>query len=307
MSASCPSCGASNLDGARFCGACARSLAPGCAPPGVPVADTGFVGRARELDTLRTRFERACAGSGSIVLLAGEPGIGKTRLAEELAASARMRGAPAFWPWVQVIRAYVRDRDPRGLMDEMGPGAADIGQVVPEVRGRLPDLPFPPRLDPEQARFRLFDSVTTFLKNAAHRQPLLLTLDDLHWADKPSLLLLQFLAQDLGDARLLVVGAYRDVELSPQHPVAETLAGLRRERAHERISLRGLAADEVTELVRAAFARDLDPSGLALARALHQETEGNPFFIKEILRRARARGRHRLRAAPRPRRTVGLP
>jgi predicted ATPase len=108
----------------------------------------------------------------------------------------------------------------------MGAGAADITEIIPEVREKLPDVEPPPILEPEQARFRLFDSITTFLKNAAQAQPLLLVLDDLHWADQASLLLLQFLARQMEGSRLLVAGCYRDVELSRQHPLSETLAQL---------------------------------------------------------------------------------
>ena len=120
---------------------------------------------------------------------------------------------------MQAIRSYVRERDPEQLRSEMGAGAADIAEVVSDVKERLPDLSPPPQLDsPEQARFRLFDSITAFLKTASQKQPLVLVLDDLHLADQPSLLLLQFVARELGGGRLLVVGAYRDMELSRQHP-----------------------------------------------------------------------------------------
>src|SRR5438552_1320569 len=185
-----------------------------------------FVGRERELEELRTSVDAARAGQGQLVLLAGEPGIGKTRTASELGTYARLRGfqvlwgrchetggAPAYWPWVQIIRTYLHDRDPRNVRSEMGTGAADIAQLVSEVRERLPDLPALPALEPEQARFRLFDSITAFLRNATAHQPLVLVLDDLHWADAPSLLLLQFLAREMGSARLLVIGTYRDIEL----------------------------------------------------------------------------------------------
>ncbi|HEU4759636.1 MAG TPA: protein kinase, partial [Dehalococcoidia bacterium] len=213
-----------------------------------------FVGREKEMDELRAGLEDALSGRGRLLMLVGEPGIGKTRTSEELATYGRLRslqvlwgrcyegeGAPAYWPWVQAIRSYVQDCDPAALLSEMGPGAADIAQVVSEVRDRLPGLPAPPALEPEQARFRLFDSITTFLKNAAKAQPLILVLDDLHWADKPSLLMLQFLARELRGARLMVLGTYRDVELKRQHPLAQTLGELNREGLSQRILLRGLS------------------------------------------------------------------
>jgi predicted ATPase len=159
-----------------------------------------FVGREAELAALAVDLAAAAGGRGGVVLLAGEPGIGKTRLAEELAAQATTQGAlvlwgrcwegegaPAFWPWVQIVRAYVEAADPAVLRQDMGAGAADIAQVVPAVHDRLSDVPTPPPVEPDAARFRLFDSLAEFLRAAATRRPLLLVLDDLHWADAPSL------------------------------------------------------------------------------------------------------------------------
>src|SRR5262249_36528197 len=150
-------------------------------------------------------------------------------------------GAPAFWPWVQAIRAHVQECAPDVLAGEMTSGAADIAQVVSEVRERLPGLPAPPTLEPEQARFRLFDSVTHFLRNVAQRPPLVLVIDDLQSADTPSLLLLQFLARNMRGARLLVIATYRDVDLNRHHPLAAALAELAREHLSERVLLRGLS------------------------------------------------------------------
>jgi predicted ATPase len=205
------------------------------------LAQGAFVGRQREMGELKGALEQALSGQGRLVMLAGEPGIGKTRTVQELASYAASRGtrvlwgwcyeeasAPPYWPWVQPIHAYVQQRDSEQLRSEMGPGAADIAEVVSEVQGKLPSLEPPPALPPEQARFRLFDSIATFLKSAAQSQPLMLVLDDLHWADKPSLLLLQFLARQLGESHLLAVGCYRDLELSRQHPLSEALAQLSR-------------------------------------------------------------------------------
>ena len=138
------------------------------------------------------------------------------------------------------MRSYVQQASAEQLTEIMGPGAADISEIVPNIRDKITDLETPPALEPEAARFRLFASVTTFLKNASQTQPLMLVLDDLHWADRSSLMLLGFLARQLGDSRLLLVGCYRDTELSRQHPLAETLAQLSREPVFRRQVLRGL-------------------------------------------------------------------
>src|SRR6266581_4188723 len=260
-----------------------------------------FVGREKEMDELRAGLEDSLSGRGRLLMLVGEPGIGKTRTSEEFATYARLRnvqvlwgrcyegeGAPAYWPWVQIIRSYVHDKEPKELMSEMGPGAADIAQVVSEVKERLPGLPAPPALEPDQARFRLFDSITTFLKNASRGGPLVVVLDDLHWADKPTLLLLQFLAKELRGTRLMVLGTYRDVELRRQHPLAQTLGDLNRENLSHRVLLRGLTENDVRRFVEVT-AGTSPPN--ALVAAVYKETEGNPFFVNEIVRLLVADGR----------------
>ena len=163
----------------------------------------------------------------------------------------------------------------------MGPGAADIAEVVVEVREKLPNLESPPTLEPEQARFRLFASITTFLKNAAHSQPLLLVLDDLHWADRSSLVLLEFLAREIQSSPLMVLGTYRDVEVSRRHPLSETLGSLIREQSFLRVHLPGLAKEEVEQLFQRA-AHVSPPS--ELSATIHRRTEGNPLFVTEIIR-----------------------
>ena len=260
-----------------------------------------FVGREKEMDELRAGLEDSLSGRGRLMMLVGEPGIGKTRTSEEFATYARLRnvqvlwgrcyegeGAPAYWPWVQIIRSYVHDKEPKQLMSEMGPGAADIAQVVSEVGERLPGLSAPPQLEPDQARFRLFDSITTFLKNASQGAPLMVVLDDMHWADKPSLLLLQFLAKELRGSRLMVLGTYRDVELRRQHPLAQTLGELNRENLSQRVLLRGLTAHDVKRFVEVT-AGTTPPD--TLVQAVYKETEGNPFFVNEIVRLLVADGR----------------
>jgi DNA-binding NarL/FixJ family response regulator len=278
---------------------------------------TPFVGREGELAELSADLEVAVAGRGGVVVLAGEPGIGKTRLAEELAAHGTScgalvlwgrcwegEGAPAFWPWVQVVRAYVEGSDPAVLRREMGAGAADIAQVVPAVRERLPDLPTPPPLEPEAARFRLFDSLAGFLRAAAARRPLLLVLDDLHWADAPSLALLRFVGRELEDAGLLVVGLYRQVEVDREHPLVATLADLTRGQRRRRLVLRGLDEREVASFV--AVVAGVQPAA-GLAAAVHRQTDGNPFFVTEVVRLLASQGRLGHAQAGAPVLAAGLP
>src|SRR5262249_34043994 len=217
-----------------------------------------------------------------------------SRLAEELIRSARTRGfqvlvgrsweaggAPAYWPWVQALRAYARESDTGELRSQLGAGAADLAQIIPELRERFPDLPAPPSLDAEGARFRLFDATAEFLRSASRARPLLLALDDLHAADTPSLLLLQFLARQLADSGLLVLGTLRDVDPIPGAPLQETLAQLAREAATRRLSLAGLSERAVAEYVELSAARLASPE---LTTALYEQTDGNPLFVTETVR-----------------------
>ena len=253
-----------------------------------------FVGREDEMEQLRAAAEDAIAGRGRMVLLVGEPGIGKTRTMQELATYARLRGAqvlvgrcyegegaPAYWPWVQIVRSYASESDPADLLSVLGSGAPEIAQVVSEVRERLPAVGVPAPLEPEEARFRLFDSLTSFLRKAASREPLVLVLDDLHWADKPSLLLLRFLARELPQCRLLLAGTYRDVDVQRAHPLAEVLVDLRREGLYERVLLRGLNESAVRTLISSIGGQEAPEP---FVQAVFRETEGNPFFVEEILR-----------------------
>jgi len=259
-----------------------------------------FIGRQQELAVLTTALDEAMAGRGQMVMLAGEPGIGKTRLAQELAShgeslGARVMwgwcyehaGAPPYWPYVQPIRAYVQDTSADQLRSQMGPGAADIADVVPEVLTKLPDLEMPATLEPDQARFRLFDSFTTFFKNAAQTQPMILVLDDLHWGDRPSLLLLEFLASQMADSRLLVLGTYRDADLNRDHPLSQTLAQLHRSPVFHSMVLGGLESGDVGLFLRAASGGEASQE---LADAIYAHTEGNPFFMSEVIRLLVERG-----------------
>ena len=216
-----------------------ESQPPNNPTPGLSPLRGTFVGRHREMNELRAALEDAISGQGRLVMLAGEPGIGKTRTAQELASYAETRGAlvfwgwcyegegaPPYWPWLQPLRSYVQERDADQLRREMGAGAADIAQIVPQVRERLTDLEPSPTLGPEQSRFRLFESLTTFLRNSARSRPLVIVLDDLQWADRSSLLLLEFLAREIVRSPLMVLGTFRDVGVSRQHPLSQTLGNL---------------------------------------------------------------------------------
>ena len=163
----------------------------------------------------------------------------------------------------------------------MGPGAADICEIIPEVREMLPDLEPASPLEPEQARFRLFDSITTLLRNVAESQPLMLVLDDLQWADQPSLLLLEFLARQVPASKIMVIGTYRDVEVTRAHPLSNTLAQLARSEAYHREELGGLEAESVGQLIRDVSGAEPSPE---LIQAIYGHTEGNPFFMTEVIR-----------------------
>jgi DNA-binding SARP family transcriptional activator len=259
-----------------------------------------FVGRERELAELLGGIGDAFAGRGRLFLLAGEPGIGKSRLADELIARARERGAcvlvgrsweaggaPAYWPWVQSLRAYVRERDPAVLRSQLGTRAAELAQIIPDLRERFPGLPEPRELESEVARFRLFDATAEFLHNACESRPIVLVLDDLHAADAPSLLLLRFLARELGSTRILILGAFRDVDPIPGQALTEMLVSVAREPVTRRLSLGGLSEAELAEYVELTASEISTPG---LAAALHLETEGNPFFAGEIVRLLTAEG-----------------
>jgi class 3 adenylate cyclase/DNA-binding CsgD family transcriptional regulator len=266
----------------------------------VLVTSPSFLGRSAELKTLEQALDRALDGEGRIALIAGDAGIGKTRLSEELAAITATRGAQvlwgrcwegegasAFWPWVQVIRSYAQGHDPETLAPQLGPGAPDIVALVPELAEQLAPMPLAPSLEGEAARFRLFDSLTRFLKSAAADRPLLLILEDVHWADQPSLLLLQFLAGEIGESRLMVAATYRDVEVGRGQPLAAALADLTRREACLRLALAGLSMGDSAQLLEQSVGTAPPDESLA---ALHLETEGNPLFLKEYGRLLAAEG-----------------
>jgi class 3 adenylate cyclase/tetratricopeptide (TPR) repeat protein len=269
----------------------AESLVP--LPPFLTDIGRIFVGRDDELERLGQLWKEAMAGELRVALLAGEPGVGKTRLAAELAMRVRDDGATVlagrcdedlgvpYQPFVEALRHFV-DHAPL-VSGRLGRYGGELARLVPELSERVPGLPVPLRSDPETERYRLFDAVAAWLAVASAEEPLLLVLDDLQWAAKPTLLLLRHVVR-AGGGRVLVLGTYRDTELTHDHPLVELVADLRRQRPGERLSLSGLDDLGVRAFVEQAAGATLDDDGLAVARAIYEETEGNPFFVREVLR-----------------------
>ena len=256
-----------------------------------------FVGREQELERLRAAFDNATSGHGGLVMLVGEPGIGKTRTTQELETYAKMRGAqvlwgrthesagaPAYWPWLQAGNQYAAAHAD-DLADVIGPhmppgSVAELTRIFPWLRGQ-PNVAEPEEInDPEVAQFRLFDAYASYLRAIAANAPLVVALDDLHWADKPTLLLLQHIARELARMPVLIIGNYRDTDITRQSALSETLASLNRESGFERIVLRGLSRSEVAAYIKARA--NVDPRPEVLGR-IFEETEGNAFFLSEVV------------------------
>jgi eukaryotic-like serine/threonine-protein kinase len=259
-----------------------------------PIYRRVFVGREPELKQLQSAFDGAMSGQGALMMVMGEPGIGKTALTEQLATYVTLRGGRTlvghcyeegslslpYLAFVEALRSYVLSREIKDLREELGTGAADVARIVSEIRERLKVKPRPQK-DPEEERYRLMQAVTSFLTNAACVQPLLVVLEDLHDADKGTLDMLTNVSRHLAGARLLIVGTYRDVEVDRSHPLSAALAELRRVSSYGRVILRGLNADEVRRMLE-SITRERFPWGLA--EAVHRQTEGNPLFVQEVVR-----------------------
>jgi len=248
-----------------------------------------FVGREQELARLRTALAAAYSGRGDVCLLFGEPGIGKTRLATEIAGEAgrdgamvlwgrcwESGGAPAYWPWVQLLRPFAGEQPDTQLGRVLHTWRNDLAPLLD--RATIPSTASPSN-DLDQTEFRLFDSTTQFLKAAASLRPLVVILDDLHGADKPSLLLLKFAARALKDARILIVGTGREAEIRRVPALAALFDSVARDSVS--IHLGGLTADEVDKMIDgySGAARVSEST----ARQLLEVTGGNPFFIGEML------------------------
>ena len=267
---------------------------------GVPER-TPLAGRERELAVLAERLEAAGRGNSGVLLIAGEPGVGKTRLLREGAEQAQANGwrvllghaydsegMPPYLPFAEALQGYIRGCSDDELKAELGLGGAEVSRIVPGLDGHL-GLPLTEER-PVGDRYRLFESVTEFLRSIAAAAPtgLLLCLEDLHWADQSTLLLLEQAARRLARERVLIVGTYRDTDLDAGLPLARALEQMTRERLAKRLDVKRLPKEQVGALLGGMAGREPPPG---LVDAIYDETEGNPFFVVEVFDYLKEEGR----------------
>ena len=255
---------------------------------------TPFVGRESERADLRRYLDAARGGHGSLVMIGGEPGAGKTRITEELAAEAdrhgfltltghcyEMEGAPPYIPFVEILQSAMRTVAPTALLDTLGSTAPEAAKLVPELRERFPDVPEPRKLAPEQERLYLFNNLCDFFERMANRRPLLMVIEDLHWTDESTMLLLQHIAHRLQEIPALIVGTYRDTELDVARSLAKALEELLRQRLAHDVILRRLPETDVAAMLKGHSEQE-PPT--RLVELIYRETEGNPFFVEEVFK-----------------------
>jgi class 3 adenylate cyclase/tetratricopeptide (TPR) repeat protein len=266
-------------------------------PPKIaPVPPFGLYGRASEQAIIGRCWTAVKQGQRQLVLLAGEPGIGKTRLASEAGRNAHGEDAIVLFgscdedigypyrPFVEALRHYLTNASDEILLQHVREYHSGLLRIVPALAERVPNLPKPETADAETERYMMFEAVTGLLAAASQQSPVLLILDDLQWAGVPELLLLKHILRSPMPMHLLIIGTYRDTELSRMHPLTAVLADLRREISIERIALCGLDEMGVVDFVAAAAGHELDEAQLTLARAIGRDTEGSPLFVGEVLR-----------------------
>jgi tetratricopeptide (TPR) repeat protein len=256
---------------------------------------TEFVGREREREALSRALERAAGGQGGVVLIGGAAGVGKTRMAAEIAVEASRNGVLTyvgscydrddpvpFGPFVEILEAALAQAPtPSAFRQALDKDAGEMAWLLPQLRRLFPDIPPPLELAPEQSRRILFGAFAELLARNARNTPILLLLDDLHWADEATLSLLNHLAQLVPKMRALIVGTYRDYGLDPSSPLTSAFDELIRLHLVDRINLSGLSRDSVAAMLRALSRRE--PPDLVV-RLFYTDTEGNPFFVEELFR-----------------------
>ena len=275
-------------------GGCSRGL--GLPPRLLATAPSGYVGRGPEDERVRACFDAARGGARQTMFVGGEPGIGKTRLTTQAAIGFHQDGASILFghcaeelptpygAWIQALTPLVEHAPGDDLEAYVERYGGELTRLAAGLARRMPDAPPPVQSDPETERYLLFSAVVGLLEQASAEAPVVLMLDDLHWADRPTLALLRHVIAETHEARLLVLGTYRDSDLTPEHPFADVLADLRREERVERLTLRGLGEEAVVSMMELATGHALDATGLGLAREITAETDGNPFFVGEMLR-----------------------
>jgi class 3 adenylate cyclase/tetratricopeptide (TPR) repeat protein len=263
---------------------------------GLPITlesgNTAFVGRGDQLSTLRALWSHAVDTSRRVVvMLNGEPGIGKSRLAAEFAHEMYEGGATVlhgrcyeenvipYQPLVESVGYFVRNSEASTVRSEILRSGTLLARLVPDIALLFPDLPEPVRAEPDSERYLMFESVNTMLSGMARSAPLLLVLDDLHWADRPTIALLCHVARSATAAPLMVLGTYRAGEVSGDHPLAIALSDLRHDRLSEEVALSGLDEGEVGELIGVNSTLNARPD---FVKSVSRETAGNPFFVQEI-------------------------
>jgi class 3 adenylate cyclase len=254
-----------------------------------------FVGRDGERARLNGAFKSLGEGERRVVLIGGEPGIGKTTLAASFAREVHDGGAVVLYgrsdedlgipyqPWTEMLTHLVLHAPNDLLTEHVSDRGSELARLVPELSKRVQATVSSPG-DGEAERYLLFGSVVDLLVRVSLLAPVVIVLDDLHWADRPSVQLLRHVITADRRMRLLIIGTYRDSDLTADHPLAEALAALHRESYVERLALRGLGDDELLALLEATAGHEMTDEGVALRDALLAETEGNPFFVGEILR-----------------------
>ncbi len=263
---------------------------------------TGFVGRAFERDLLVQRNEEVLRGARRVVLVSGEPGIGKTRLAAQASRAAGEAGMVVLYgrvdedlglpyqPFVEALDHLVSHAPAALLEAHVLRHGGELARLLQSLRRRLGQMPPPQATDPETERYLLFGAVVGLLGAVSEVSPVMVILDDLHWADRPTLQLLRYLIAAPDPLRMLIVASYRDTDVPAAHPLRDLLAALRREPGVERLSLQGLEDAEVVDLMQQLSGRELDQAGIDFVRGVRRETDGNPFFVTEIVRDMRESG-----------------
>ncbi|HUA32006.1 MAG TPA: AAA family ATPase [Candidatus Binataceae bacterium] len=254
---------------------------------------TPFVGRAAQLKRLTSKLDEAFHGRGAITMLRGEAGIGKSRTLEEFSDHARQRGAVVlrgacydgewqspYGPFAEAIVDYSHSAPRADFTAALGKRGSILARIAPSISDAIGDEGEPVSLDKDEERFRLFDAFGEFLNSIARTNPVLLILDDLHWADRGTVAMLNHVAHFIAASPILMIGAYRDAEVNRSHPLSATLATLSRIRNSETIALKGLHQDELATLLEL-----IGDAGAPteLIEALLAATEGNPLFIRELL------------------------